>query len=92
MNILFLPVKVHPAELRALDLQVEISNRTVKTREESLKLVKTSFSYGWDSLSPMIMTENRLYAAEAVVPDLKQAIEQQEKASRLSLKPKIRLA
>lgn len=65
-------------ELRALDLQLVISNRTVKTREESLKLVKARFEYGWDSMTPVLMTENLVYGARAVVPDLKRAIEQQE--------------
>jgi multidrug efflux system outer membrane protein len=65
-------------ELRALDQQLEISNRTVKVREESLKLVKARFDYGWDSLTPVLMTENLVYGARAVVPDLKRAIEQQE--------------
>jgi outer membrane protein, multidrug efflux system len=65
-------------ELRALDQQLEISNRTVKTREESLRLVKARFEYGWDSLTPVLMTENLVYGARAVVPDLKRAIEQQE--------------
>jgi outer membrane protein, multidrug efflux system len=65
-------------ELRALDQQLEISNRTVKVREESLALVKARFDYGWDSLTPVLMTENLLYGARAVVPDLKRAIEQQE--------------
>ena len=65
-------------ELRALDQQLEISNRTVKTREESLRLVKARFDYGWDSLTPVLMTENLVYGARAVVPDLKRAIEQQE--------------
>jgi multidrug efflux system outer membrane protein len=65
-------------ELRALDLQLEISQRTVKSREESLKLVKARFDYGWDSLTPVLMTENLLYGARAVVPNLKRAIEQQE--------------
>lgn len=65
-------------ELRALDQQLEISNRTVRTREESLKLVKARFDYGWDSLTPVLMTENLLYGARAVVPDLKRAIEQKE--------------
>ena len=65
-------------ELRALDQQLEISNRTVKVREDSLKLVKARFDYGWDSLTPVLMTENLVYAARAVVPDLKRAIEQQE--------------
>jgi multidrug efflux system outer membrane protein len=70
-------------ELRALDQQLEISQRTVKTREESLKLVKARFDYGWDSLTPVLMTENLLYGARAVVPDLKRAIEQQE--NRISI-------
>jgi multidrug efflux system outer membrane protein len=65
-------------ELRALDQQLEVSNRTVKVREESLKLVKARFDYGWDSLTPVLMTENLVYGARAVVPDLKRAIEQKE--------------
>ncbi|MBM4284125.1 MAG: efflux transporter outer membrane subunit [Deltaproteobacteria bacterium] len=65
-------------ELRSLDLQLEISKRTVKTREESLKLVKARFDYGWDSLTPVLMTENLLYGARSVVPDLERAIEQKE--------------
>ncbi len=65
-------------ELRALDQQLEISNRTVKVREDSLKLVKARFDYGWDSLTPVLMTENLVYGARAVVPDLKRAIEQKE--------------
>jgi outer membrane protein, multidrug efflux system len=65
-------------ELRALDQQLEISNRTVKVREESLTLVKARFDYGWDSLTPVLMTENLLYGARAVVPEVKRAIEQKE--------------
>ncbi|MFZ2087416.1 MAG: efflux transporter outer membrane subunit, partial [Desulfobaccales bacterium] len=65
-------------ELRALDQQLDISERTVKVREESLTLVKARFSYGWDSLTPVLMTENLLYGARAVVPEAKRAIEQKE--------------
>jgi NodT family efflux transporter outer membrane factor (OMF) lipoprotein len=65
-------------ELRALDQQLDVSERTVKLREESLKLVKARFDYGWDSLTPVLMTENLVYGARAVVPDLKRAIEQKE--------------
>ncbi len=65
-------------ELRALDQQLDISERTVKVREESLKLVRARFDYGWDSLTPVLMTENLLYGARSVVPDLKRAIEQKE--------------
>jgi multidrug efflux system outer membrane protein len=65
-------------ELRALDQQLDISRETVKTREESLKLVRARFEYGWDSLTPVLMTENLVYGARAAVPDLERAIEQQE--------------
>jgi outer membrane protein, multidrug efflux system len=65
-------------ELLALDKQLEISNRTVKVREESLTLVKARFDYGWDSLTPVLMTENLLYGARAVVPEAKRAIEAKE--------------
>lgn len=65
-------------ELLALDKQLDISNRTVKVREESLALVKARFDYGWDSLTPVLMTENLLYGARSVVPDVKRAIEAKE--------------
>ena len=65
-------------QLLALDQQLDISERTVKVREESLKLVQARFDYGWDSQTPVLMTENLLYGARAVVPDLKRAIEQKE--------------
>jgi multidrug efflux system outer membrane protein len=65
-------------ELRTLDEQLEISLRTVKVRENSLKLQKARFDHGWDPLTPVLMTENLLYGARAVVPDLKRAIEQKE--------------
>ena len=65
-------------QLRSLDQQLDISRRTVKVREESHNLVMSRFSYGWDSETPVLMTENLLYGARAVVPDLQRAIEQQE--------------
>jgi outer membrane protein, multidrug efflux system len=65
-------------ELRALDQQLEISNRTVKNREDSLKLVKDRFGVGYDSRTPVVMTANLVHGAKAVVPDLERAIEQKE--------------
>jgi multidrug efflux system outer membrane protein len=65
-------------ELRALDQQLEISNRTVKNREDSFKLVKDRFDIGYDSKTPVVMTANLLHGARAVVPDLQRAIEQKE--------------
>lgn len=72
-------------ELRALDQQLDISERTVKVREESLNLVKARFDYGWDSLTPVLMTENLLYGARAVVPEAKRAIEAKENQISLLL-------
>ena len=65
-------------ELRALDQQLEISNRTVKNREDSLKLVTDRFDVGYDSRTPVVMTTNLVHGARAVVPDLQRAIEQKE--------------
>jgi len=65
-------------ELRALDQQLEISNRTVKNREDSFKLVKDRFDIGYDSRTPVVMTANLVHGARAVVPDLKKSIEQKE--------------
>ncbi len=65
-------------ELRALDQQLEISNRTVKNREDSLKLVTDRFEVGYDSRTPVVMTKNLVHGARAVVPDLQRAIEQKE--------------
>jgi len=65
-------------ELRALDQQLEISNRTVKNREDSLKLVKDRYDVGYDSRTPVVMTANLVHGARAVVPDLKKSIEQKE--------------
>lgn len=65
-------------ELRALDQQLEISNRTVKNREDSLKLVTDRFDVGYDSRTPVVMTKNLVHGARAVVPDLQRLIEQKE--------------
>jgi multidrug efflux system outer membrane protein len=65
-------------ELLGLDLQLEISRRTVKNREQYLKLVKTRFKFGWDSLSPVYMSENLLYGATQTIPVLQRLIAQRE--------------
>ena len=65
-------------ELRALDRQLEISNRTVKVREDSLKLQKDRYDVGYDSITPVLMTKNLVFGARAVVPDLRRAIAQKE--------------
>ena len=65
-------------ELRALDDQLEISNHTVKVREESLRLMTERYDTGYDSRTPVVMAANLVHGARAVVPDLQRAIEQKE--------------
>jgi multidrug efflux system outer membrane protein len=65
-------------ELLGLDLQLAISERTVKNREQYLKLVKTRYQFGWDSLSPVYMSENLLYGATQTIPALQRLIAQKE--------------
>jgi outer membrane protein, multidrug efflux system len=65
-------------QLLGLDLQLAISQRTVKNREQYLKLVKTRYKFGWDSLSPVYMSENLLYGATQTIPVLQRRIAQQE--------------
>ena len=65
-------------ELRALDDQLEISNHTVKVREDSLKLMTARYDIGYDSRTPVVMAANLVHGARAVVPDLRRSIEQKE--------------
>lgn len=65
-------------ELLGLDLQKEISQSTVKNRQQYLKLVRTRFELGWDSLTPVYMSENLLFGATQVIPELQRLIEQRE--------------
>jgi multidrug efflux system outer membrane protein len=65
-------------QLLGLDLQLEIARRTVKNRRAYLKLVKTRFQYGWDSLAPVLMSENLLYGATQTIPALQRLRAQTE--------------
>jgi multidrug efflux system outer membrane protein len=65
-------------QLLGLDLQLEIARRTVRNRREYLKLVKTRFQYGWDSLAPVLMSENLLYGATQTIPALQRLRQQTE--------------
>jgi outer membrane protein, multidrug efflux system len=65
-------------QLLGYDLQLQLARSTVKVRQESVKLVKARYDFGWDSLAPVLMSENLLYGATQVVPTLERLIEQQE--------------
>lgn len=72
-------------ELRALDLQLEISKRTLNSRNESLKLTALRTQHGIDTMLDQRQAEQLVYTAAAQVPDLERQIEQQENALSILL-------
>ena len=65
-------------QLRELDLEMEISKRTLTTRQESLRLVKIRAQGGVTSKMDVYQSEQLVYFASANIPDLERRIEQQE--------------
>jgi len=65
-------------QLRALDLQLEISRRTLNSRQESLRLTRILADGGSTSLLDVRQAEQLVFTASAEVPVLEQQIEQQE--------------
>ena len=72
-------------QLRALDLQLEITRRTLVSRKESLRLTTLLADQGAGSMVDVRQAEQLVYAASADIPDLQQQIEQQENYLRLLL-------
>jgi len=65
-------------QLRALDLQLEISKRTLDSRKESLRLTQLLANGGSTSLLDVRQAEQLVFTASSEVPALEQQIEQQE--------------
>jgi len=65
-------------QLRALDLQLEISKRTLDSRQESLRLTRVLANGGATSLLDVRQAEQLVFTASAEVPALEQQIVQQE--------------
>ena len=65
-------------QLRALDLELEISKRTLSSRQESLRLTRILADGGSTSLLDVRQAEQLVFTASAEVPALEQQIEQQE--------------
>jgi outer membrane protein, multidrug efflux system len=72
-------------QLRQLDLELEISKRTLGSRQDSLDLTKTLEEHGINSLLDVRQSEQLVYTAAAEVPDLERQIAQQENAISLLL-------
>jgi multidrug efflux system outer membrane protein len=64
--------------LRALDSQLDISKRTLASRQESLRLTQTLANGGSTSLLDVRQAEQLVYTAGSEIPSLEQEIEQQE--------------
>ncbi len=72
-------------QLRELDLELEISKRTLASRSESLKLTAMRTEHGIDTMLDQRQAEQLVYTAAAQVPDLERQIEQQENALSILL-------
>jgi len=71
--------------LRALDLEMDITQRTLTSRRESFRLTKLLADQGAASMVDVRQAEQLVYAASAALPDLEQQVEQQENYIRLLL-------
>jgi multidrug efflux system outer membrane protein len=67
-------------QLRQLDLQLEISRRTLNSRRDSLQLTSTLEQHGINSLLDVRQSEQLVYTAAAEIPDLERQITQEENA------------
>jgi multidrug efflux system outer membrane protein len=65
-------------QLLELDTEMEISRRTLASRQESLRLVEIRQKGGTTSLLDVRQSEQLVYSAAANIPDLERRIEQQE--------------
>jgi len=65
-------------QLRELDLELEISRRTLASRRDSLQLTKTLANGGATSMLDVRQAEQLVFTAAETIPDLERRIEQQE--------------
>ena len=65
-------------QLRALDLQLEVSRRTLVSRRDSLRLTQMLANGGATSMLDVRQAEQLVFTAAETIPDLERRIEQQE--------------
>ena len=78
VNTLVSNVAASYFELRALDLQLEISRRTLATRQESLQLTRTLSDGGAGTMLDVRQAEQLVAVAAGEIPDFERRIQQQE--------------
>jgi outer membrane protein, multidrug efflux system len=72
-------------QLRQLDLELEISKRTLRSRQDSLKLTQTLEEHGINSMLDVRQSEQLVYTVATEVPDFERQIAQQENAISILL-------
>jgi multidrug efflux system outer membrane protein len=65
-------------ELRALDSELQISKRTLASRQQSLQLTQLLETHGSASGLDVSQSEQLVYTASETIPDLERQIQQQE--------------
>jgi len=65
-------------QLRALDTELDISKRTLGSRQQSLQLTQVLYSHGGGSGLDVSQAEQLVYTASETIPDLERQIQQQE--------------
>ena len=65
-------------QLRALDAELEIAKRTLRSRQQSLQLTRVLETHGSASDLDVSQSEQLVYTASETIPDLERRIEQQE--------------
>ena len=64
--------------LRELDLELEISQRTLASRQESLRLIQQLADQGLTNMLDVRQAEQLVYTAGARIPEIERQIEQEE--------------
>ena len=85
MTTLVADVAANYFSLRELDYELEISQRTLGTRRESLRLIQTRQGGGVATLLDLRQGEQLVYSASETIPALEQRIEQTENQITLLL-------
>jgi len=64
--------------LRELDFELEVAQRTLRSRQESLRIISLRQQRGVANMLELRQAEELVYEASSTIPDLERAIEQQE--------------
>jgi multidrug efflux system outer membrane protein len=72
-------------DLRSLDAQVDITQSTIKARQDSLQLTQALETHGAGSLADVRQAEELLHAAQANLPELRRQVAIQENAISILL-------